>query len=110
MKPVVDSIATQAVETQLIGKLRDLLSAARIIQMKPELVSKIAAESSTTARTQREQLTRKLVILQAGLDRCKKHVGRPTTGQRNRPAYLGPQERRGADFRIRGRSFLKQNH
>jgi hypothetical protein len=87
MKTVVDSIATQAVETQLIGKLRDLLSPARIIQMKPELVGKIAAESLNN-RSQREQLTRKLVILQAGLDRCKKHVGRPTTSQPDRPARL----------------------
>jgi hypothetical protein len=78
MKTVVDSIATQAVETQLVGRLRDLLSPARIIQMKPELVSKIAAESFNN-RLQREQLTRKLVVLQAGLDRCKKHVGRPMT-------------------------------
>lgn len=44
MKTVVDRIATQAVETQLVGRLRDLLSPARIIQMKPELVGKIAAE------------------------------------------------------------------
>jgi hypothetical protein len=76
MKTVVDSIATQAVETQLVERLRDLLSPARIIQMKPELVAKIAAESVNN-RLQREQLTRKLVVLQAGLDRCKKHVGRP---------------------------------
>ena len=46
--------------------------------MKPELVGKIAAESFNN-RLQREQLTRKLVVLQAGLDRCKKHVGRPMT-------------------------------
>jgi hypothetical protein len=58
MKTVVDSIATQAVETQLVERLRDLLSPARIMQMKPELVGKIAAESVNN-RLQREQLTRK---------------------------------------------------
>jgi hypothetical protein len=58
MKTVVDSIATQAVETQLVERLRDLLSPARIIQMKSELVGKIAAESVNN-RLQREQLTRK---------------------------------------------------
>jgi len=87
MKSVVDSIAIQAVETQLVGKLGDLLSPARIIQMKPDLVSKIAAESSDN-QLQREQLTRKLVVLQTRLDRCKKHVGRPMTSQLNQSAWL----------------------
>lgn len=80
MKSIIDNIATQAVETLLVGKLGDLLSPARIIQMKPDLVGKIAAESSDN-RLQRERLTRKLVVLQAGLERCKKHVGRPTTSE-----------------------------
>lgn len=78
MKSIIDNIATQAVETLLVGKLGDLFSPARIIQMKPDLVGKIAAESSDN-RLQRERLTRKLVVLQAGLERCKKHVGRPIT-------------------------------
>lgn len=78
MKTVVDNIATQAVEAQLVGKLGDLLSPARIMQMKPDMVSKIATET-LDSRLRREQLTRKLVVLQAGLDRCKKHVGRTTS-------------------------------
>ncbi|KAH8674416.1 P-loop containing nucleoside triphosphate hydrolase protein [Tricladium varicosporioides] len=78
MKLIIDNLTTQAIEAQLVGKLGDLLSLARIIQMKPDLVSRIAAESYEN-RSQREQLTRKLVILQAGLDSCKKYVGRPIT-------------------------------
>ena len=85
MKSVIDNIANQAVETQLVGKLGELLSPARVIQMKPDLVGKIAAESSDN-RLQRERLTRKLVVLQAGLDSCKKHVGRPTTSKSKLPA------------------------
>jgi hypothetical protein len=80
MKSIIDNITTQAVETLLIGKLGDFLSLARVIQMKSDLVGKIAAESSDN-RLQRERLTRKLVVLQAGLERCKKHVGRPTTSK-----------------------------
>ena len=80
MKSIIDNIATQAVETLLVGKLGDLLSPARIIQMKPDLVSKIAAESSDN-RLQREQLTRKLLVLQAGLESCKKQVGRPSASK-----------------------------
>lgn len=78
MKTIIDNIATQTVETQLVQKLGDLLSPARIIQMKPDLVGRIAAESSDN-RSRREQLTRKLVILQDGLKSCKKYVGRPIT-------------------------------
>jgi len=84
MKSIIDNIATQAVENQLVGKLGDLLSPARIIQMKPDLVGRIAAESPDNL-SQRERLTRKLVILQAGLENCKKHVGRPTTNLQQRP-------------------------
>jgi len=84
MKSIIDNITTQAVETLLIGKLGDFLSLARVIQMKSDLVGKIAAESSDN-RLQRERLTRKLVVLQAGLERCKKHVGRPTTNLQHRP-------------------------
>jgi hypothetical protein len=89
MKSIIDNIATQAVETLLVGKLGDLLSPACIMEMKPDLVSKIAAESSDK-RSRRERLTRKLVVLQAGLERCKKHVGRPTTSKSksNRPVHI----------------------
>jgi hypothetical protein len=80
MKSMVDNIAIQVVETLLVGKLGDLLSPARVVQMKPDVVGKIAAESSDNW-LQREQLTRKLLVLQAGLERCKKHVGRPTTSE-----------------------------
>jgi hypothetical protein len=80
MKSIIDNIATQAVETQLVRKLGDLLSPARIMQMKPDLVGKIASESSDN-RLQRESLTRKLVVLQAGLNSCKKYVGRPTASE-----------------------------
>lgn len=89
MKSIIDNIATQAVETLLVGKLGDLLSPACIMKMKPDLVSKIAAESSDN-QSQREQLTRKLVVLQAGLETCKKYVGRPTTRKLKtiRPIYI----------------------
>lgn len=80
IKSIIDNIATQAVETELVGKLRDLLSLARIIHIKPDLVASIAAESPDN-RSQRERLTRKLVILQAKLESCKKRASRPTMSQ-----------------------------
>ena len=80
MKSMINNIAIQAVKTLLIGKLGNLLSPARIMQMKPDVVGRIAAESSEN-RQQRERLTRKLAILQAGLETCKKHVGRLITSK-----------------------------
>jgi hypothetical protein len=41
MKSVIDNIAVQAVETLLVGQLGDLLSPARIIQMKSDHIAKI---------------------------------------------------------------------
>ena len=80
MKSMIDNVAIQAIETLLIRKLGDLLSPARIMQMRPDVVGKIAAESSENP-LQRERLTRKLAVLQAGLETCKKHVGRPITSK-----------------------------
>lgn len=77
---MVDSIAIQAIETQLLGKLGDLLSPARVVQMKSDMINKIAAESSES-RLQRERMTRKLVVLKAGFEMCKKHIGRPMTSE-----------------------------
>ena len=77
---MVDNIAIQAIETQLLGELGDLLSPARVVQMKADMINKIAAESSDS-RSQRERMTRKLVVLTAGFEMCKKHIGRPMTSQ-----------------------------
>ncbi|PVH72289.1 hypothetical protein DL98DRAFT_596138 [Cadophora sp. DSE1049] len=46
LKSVVDSIVTQAIETQLLGKLGEILSPARVVQMKADMINKIAVESS----------------------------------------------------------------
>ena len=48
--------------------------------MKADMINKIAAESSES-RLQRERMTRKLVVLKAGFEMCKKHIGRPMTSQ-----------------------------
>lgn len=58
-----------------MGRLGELLSPARVFQMKSDLISKIAAESSDN-RFHREQLSRKVAVLQAGIETCKRHVSR----------------------------------
>jgi hypothetical protein len=75
MKSLVDNVAVQVVEALLVGRLGELLSPACVLQMKPDLINKIAADSSDN-RFLREQLSRKLMVLQAGIETCKKYVGR----------------------------------
>jgi hypothetical protein len=75
MKSLIDNVAIQVVEAILVGNLGELLSPALVLQMKPDLISNMAAESSEN-RFQREHLSRKLIVLQAGIETCKRYVGR----------------------------------
>lgn len=75
MKSLIDNVAIQVVEAILLRKLGELLSPALVLQMKPDLISKMAAESLDN-RFQREHLFRKLMVLQAGIETCKRYVGR----------------------------------
>ncbi|KAI9736865.1 MAG: hypothetical protein M1818_005916 [Claussenomyces sp. TS43310] len=75
MKSMIDNVAIQAVENILLEGLDDLLSPAYIILIEPDMVSKIAAESADRS-FQREQLSRKFTVLQAGIETCRRYVGR----------------------------------
>ena len=48
--------------------------------MDAEMVSRIASEPEEHQH-QREQLTRKLAVLEAGLEICKRYVGRSITSE-----------------------------
>ena len=63
MKCLVDNVVIHAVEIILIQKLEGFLSTSRIIEMDPDLVQKIAAESPAAVH-QQEQLSRKLEVWQ----------------------------------------------
>lgn len=45
MKSLIENFAIHVVEALLVGRLGELLSPARVLQVKPDLISKIAAES-----------------------------------------------------------------
>jgi hypothetical protein len=62
-----------AVEIILIQKPESFLSPSRIIEMHPNLVQNLAAES-LTAIYQREQLSRKLKALVAGIETCRRYI------------------------------------
>ncbi|KAI9784540.1 MAG: hypothetical protein M1816_000806 [Peltula sp. TS41687] len=67
LKNITDNIAIYVVERTLVLNLGDMLSPARILQMEPELVSRLAAESQETS-VLRDRLQRKLMVLQAGAE------------------------------------------
>ena len=71
LKCLVDNIATHADETILIQQLEGFLSPSYIIEMRPELIEKIAVESPGVA-AQREQPSRKLEVLVTGMEVCKR--------------------------------------
>ena len=69
LKCLVDNIATYAVEITLVQQLEHFLSPSYIIDMRPELIQRIAAESPSTV-AQRKELSRKLDVLVIGLEVC----------------------------------------
>ena len=80
MKSVIDNIAIQVVEVLLVNHLEDLFSPSRVMQMKPDQITRIAKESPESCTT-RDELVRKLEILRNGIKTCKRSVARPTTSQ-----------------------------
>lgn len=80
MKNFIDNVAIQVVEGYLVTGLRNMLSSSSILQMKSDLVSKIAAESSEN-QTRREELLRKFIVLKMSLKICKRYVGRSASSK-----------------------------
>lgn len=82
MKSLIDNVAIYIIEALLVTTLEELFPPARVLQMKPDLISKITAESSDN-RFQREQLSRNLMVLQAGIATCKRYSGRSAKSKLN---------------------------
>ncbi|KAI9809646.1 MAG: hypothetical protein M1825_000078 [Sarcosagium campestre] len=79
MKCVIDNVATHVIEN-LVAGLGDVLSATRIWQLKPEQVHAIASEPAEN-QSQREHLSRKLAILQAGVQTLRRYAGREVSSE-----------------------------
>ncbi|KAI1654941.1 dynamin family protein [Daldinia decipiens] len=73
MKRFVDSIATEVIEEKLLAALSNILSPVAVFNMSPELVERIAGESRES-RVMRDELTKKIDVLQKGSDTCKRFV------------------------------------
>ncbi len=77
LKQLVDGVAIQAVEACLIRGLENIMSPSSILEMDPDMVDRIASEPQEHQQ-QRELLTRKLAVLNSGLETCKHYVSRTT--------------------------------
>ncbi|KAL2216756.1 dynamin GTPase [Thermoascus aurantiacus ATCC 26904] len=88
LKTFVDNVSIQVVERILIADTWSIFSPTDVGQMSPDLVSKIAAES-TEAQELRQQLERKLRILEKGMEICQRHSTHTTVG--GLPSGMDPQ-------------------
>ncbi|KAB8247632.1 P-loop containing nucleoside triphosphate hydrolase protein [Aspergillus flavus] len=73
LKRFIDGVATDVVETTLTKSLNQLLSPIVVHHMSDTSVSRIAGESKEN-RDLREQLSKKLEILESGSKTCRKFV------------------------------------
>ncbi|KAI1208672.1 P-loop containing nucleoside triphosphate hydrolase protein [Annulohypoxylon truncatum] len=80
LKRFIDSIATEVIEQKILMPLSDILSPVAVFKMPPDLVELIAGESQES-RTKREDLTKKIDVLQRGLKTCERFVDSKLKGR-----------------------------
>ncbi len=69
-------------EACLLRDLENGMSPSSILETDADMVSRIASEPQEHQQ-QRELLTRKLAVLNSGLETCKRYVGRNITSKPN---------------------------
>ncbi|KAI1483206.1 dynamin family protein [Daldinia eschscholtzii] len=79
LKRFIDSVATEVIEQKLLAALSNILSPVAVFSMSPELVERIAGESQES-RAMREELTKKIDVLQKGSDTCKRFIDSKLSG------------------------------
>jgi hypothetical protein len=93
-KRFVDDVAVEAVETNLIAKLSDILSPIKVTYLTADVVTGVAGESEQS-RSKRKQLTNRLDVLVQGLETCRQFVVgnlHGTSGSRLPQCYILNQE------------------
>ncbi|KAI0097029.1 P-loop containing nucleoside triphosphate hydrolase protein [Hypoxylon sp. NC0597] len=80
MKRFIDGIATEVIEQKILMPLSDILSPVAVFKMSPDLVELIAGESQES-RTRREELTKKIDVLQKGLKTCEHFMDAKLRGE-----------------------------
>ncbi|CAI7647550.1 unnamed protein product [Penicillium viridicatum] len=74
LKRFIDDIATEVIEVKLLGEITTLFTPITAFEMPKDLIRQIAGESEES-QSRREQLNKKLWILEKGSDTCKRFVG-----------------------------------
>ena len=80
MKLFIDNIPTLVTEVTLVSPIPTMLCPQAVFSMRPKVVTDIAAESEEK-KSQRDELTRKLKVLDAGLRICRLYAAREKSGQ-----------------------------
>ncbi|KAI1408675.1 P-loop containing nucleoside triphosphate hydrolase protein [Hypoxylon sp. FL1857] len=80
VKRFIDIIATEVIEQKILMPISDILSPVAVFKMSPDLVELIAGESQES-RKKREELTRKVSVLQKGLKICEHFMDAKLRGE-----------------------------
>ena len=73
MKRFVDNVTIQVIEEKLFLALSDILSPISVFDMSSDLVALIAGESQSS-RARRDELTKKVEVLEKGFNTCSRFV------------------------------------
>ncbi|KAF1939031.1 hypothetical protein EJ02DRAFT_409403 [Clathrospora elynae] len=73
LKRFVDDIAVEAIETNIIAKLADILSPIKVAYLAADVVTSVAGESEESC-AKRKQLTNQLDVLVRGSATCKRFM------------------------------------
>ncbi|KAL8663745.1 MAG: hypothetical protein Q9168_008039 [Polycauliona sp. 1 TL-2023] len=79
MKVFLDNVPSLVIQETFVNQVPRMFCPESVFAMESDLVKKIASESEAK-RLQREELTRKLGILDAGYGICKQYVARGNPG------------------------------
>ncbi|KAK4129810.1 hypothetical protein N657DRAFT_677378 [Parathielavia appendiculata] len=75
----MDNVVNLAVESCLISKVENILTARKVEEMSVDELKELASESEET-QTNRSRLQEEVRILREGLRKCQKHKPRESTG------------------------------
>ncbi|KAL4801651.1 hypothetical protein BDV18DRAFT_164702 [Aspergillus unguis] len=95
LKRFVDDIANEVIEAKLVSALPVILSPVTVFNMPAEKVTRIAGESEEN-QALREQLNKKLQILRAGYETCKRFVGIRAFEIRKDSRFYGQDDHEGS--------------
>ncbi len=80
MKLFMDNVPTLAIQGPIVRQIPKMLCPTEVYKMDTTLIAKIASESEEKTHA-REEVVRRLTILEAGARICKQYAMRPSSGR-----------------------------